>query len=268
MVEIFNDIRRLYKFQQPCPELAGLIEFYSETSAEHAKHCISGQPFTVKLFPSYTPTIWINLGAPYHLQNGGKLHFIDSDKDVLLLRDCIVERQNLPSDNIFTVKFNPGALELIMGIEQNRLVHDVFDASAVIPSSIIQQMKKKDSFEQRYQLLESFLLDKLVRSKKEAKLIMPVSDAVQSFIDSGMRLQTEELAQRLFLSGKTFNRYFHSVTGTNPKSFLASIRARAALTAYQRNKKAFSVYDFGYFDPGHFYKDAFRFTGMRLSSFR
>lgn len=268
MVEIFNDIRRLYKFHQPCPELAGLIEFYSETSAEHARHCINNSPFTVKLFPSYTPTIWINLGAPYYLQNGNTLHFVDSDKDILLLRDCIVERQNLPSDNIFTIKFTPGALEILLGVEQRKIIHDIFDATTVIPAQIIRQMKNKDSFEQRYQLLENFLLDKFIRSKTETRLIAPVTSAIEAFIDSGMKLQTEELAQRLYLSGKTFNRYFHSVTGTNPKSFLASVRARAALTAYQLNRKDFSVYDFGYFDPAHFYKDAVRFTGLKLSSFR
>jgi len=196
------------------------------------------------------------------------MHFIDSGKDVLLLRDRIVERQNLPTDNIFTIKFTPGALEIILGIEQRKIIHNIFDATEVIPGRIIRQMKNKDSFEQRYQLLETFLLDKFIRSKYETRLIAPVISSIEAFINSGMKLHTEELAQRLFLSGKTFNRYFHSVTGTNPKNFLASIRARAALTAYQHNRKDFSVYDFGYFDPGHFYKDATRFTGMKLSSFR
>ncbi|MCG2612948.1 helix-turn-helix domain-containing protein [Terrimonas sp. NA20] len=266
MIEIFHDIRRLYKFRQPCPELESLVEFYSETSDEHSRHCIGDQPFTVKLFPSYTPTIWINLGAPYHLRNGSDLHFISADQDILLLRDRIVERQNLPSDNIFTVKFNPGALEIIMGVEQRKLVNDVFDANGIIPAELLTRMKKQDSFEQRYQLLESFLLDRFVRNKTETSLLSPVTQAVTSFINSGMKLQTEELAQQLFVSSRTFNRYFHAVTGTNPKSFLASIRARTALTAYKQNRTSFSVYDFGYFDPGHFYKDAFRFTGMKLSA--
>jgi AraC-like DNA-binding protein len=266
VIEIFHDIRRLYKFQQPCRELVGLVDFYSETSDEHSRHCIGNQAFTVKLFPSYTPTIWINLGAPYHLQNGNDLHFIPADKDILLLRDRIVERQNLPSDNIFTVKFNPGALELIMGISQHKLANDVFDASEIIPASIIKRMKKLGSFEQRYPLLESFLLDQLIRDKRNAGLLTPVTQAVNSFVNSGMQLQTEVLAQQLFVSSKTFNRYFHSVTGTNPKTFLASIRTRTALTAYRHNRESFSVYDFGYFDPGHFYKDVLRFTGMKLSA--
>jgi AraC-like DNA-binding protein len=265
MVEIFNDIRRLYKFRRPCPELSELIEFYSETSAEHAVYGVNDQAFTVKLFPSYTPTIWINLGAPYYLRNGNDLHFIDSNKDILLLRDRTVERLNLPSDNIFTVKFNPGALDIIMGIEQNRLEQKIFEASEIIPDSIIKRMKKMDSFEQRYTLLEGFLLDKLVYNKKRTAIVAPVTQAIEYFIRSGMRLQTEELAQHLFVSGKTFNRYFHSVTGTNPKTFLGSIRIRAALTAYKNHKETFSVYDFGYFDPAHFYKDVVRFTGRKLS---
>jgi AraC-like DNA-binding protein len=268
VIEIFNDIRRLYRFRQPCPELTGLVEFYSETSDEHARHCIGDQPFTVKLFPSYTPTIWLNLGAPYHLQNGSDQHFIRADKDILLLRDRIVERQNLPSDNIFTVKFTPGALEIIMGVAQSKLVNDIFDASEIIPAALIKHMKKQDTFEQRCLLLETFLLDRFIRHTHDFRLIAPVTQAICNFINSGMRLQTEELAQQLFVSSKTFNRYFHSVTGVNPKSFLASIRTRTALTAYRQHRDSFSVYDFGYFDPGHFYKDAFRFTGMKLAALR
>lgn len=268
MIEIFNDIRRLYRFRQPCPELTSLVEFYSETSDEHARHCIGDQPFTVKLFPSYTPTIWINLGAPYYLQNGNDQHFISADKDILLLRDRIVERKNLPSDNIFTVKFTPGALDIIMGVTQNKLADEIFDANEIIPAALITRMKKQDQFEQRYGLLENFLLERFIRNRKKTPQLTPLTKAVNSFVDSGMRLQTEELAQQLFVSSKTFNRYFHSVTGVNPKRFLASIRARTALTAYRRDRNTFSVYDFGYFDPGHFYKDVSRFTGMKLSALR
>lgn len=268
MIEIFNDIRRLYTFRQPSPELASLVEFYSETSDEHARHCIGDQPFTVKLFPSYTPTIWINLGAPYYLQNGNDRHFISADKDILLLRDRIVERKNLPSDNIFTVKFTPGALEIILGVTQNKLADQIFDASDIIPAMLITQMKKQDLFEQRYQLLENYLLERFILNRQKAPHLVPLTKAVNSFIESGMCLQTEQLARQLCVSSKTFNRYFHAVTGVNPKRFFAGIRTRTALTAYRQDRNSFSVYDFGYFDPGHFYKDVSRFTGMKLSALR
>ena len=111
MTEIFDDIRKLYTFKTPCNELRNYIEFFSETSIDATNQHIHTEKFTVKLFPSYTPTIWINLGSPYYLKNGNQQFFIDVNTDILLLRDDIVERTNFRTDNIFTVKFHPGDLK-------------------------------------------------------------------------------------------------------------------------------------------------------------
>src|SRR5688572_18007197 len=99
MTEIFDNIRKLYLFKSPCLELTSYIEFFSETSLTATGHYIDTEEFTVKLFPSYTPTIWINLGTPYFLKNGSNWKAIDESTDVLVLRNEIIERKNLPTDN-------------------------------------------------------------------------------------------------------------------------------------------------------------------------
>src|SRR5688572_28789530 len=101
MIEIFDNIRKLYRFKTPCKELLDHIEFFSESSLDAMDRYIGADRFTVKLFPSYTPTIWLNLGAPYQLVNGSTNHVINERTDILLLRNGIVERRNLPTDNIF-----------------------------------------------------------------------------------------------------------------------------------------------------------------------
>ena len=57
MVEIFDNIRKIYTFSEACPELADHIEFFSESSFEATKKYIDGEHFSVKMFPSWTPTI-------------------------------------------------------------------------------------------------------------------------------------------------------------------------------------------------------------------
>src|SRR6202000_3257107 len=98
MVEIFHNIRKIYTFQQPCGELAEHIEFFSESSLEATREHISDEYFSVKMFASYTPTFYINLGSPDEMTVGEKRHFITADEDILILRNSIVERFNTPAD--------------------------------------------------------------------------------------------------------------------------------------------------------------------------
>lgn len=65
MIEIFDNIRKLYRFSVPTETRSSFIEFFSETDLLSAGSFIRDKKFTVKLFPSFTPTIWMNLGSPY-----------------------------------------------------------------------------------------------------------------------------------------------------------------------------------------------------------
>src|SRR5689334_22642317 len=132
MVEIFNDIRKLYNFSAPCTEVADFIEFFSESSVSATNRYAANEQFTVKLFPSWAPTFWINLGAPYFLETGKRNCLIKQSDDVLVLRDAIVTRHNQPSDYIFTVKFFPGGLERILGISQTKFIDKIIPLKDII----------------------------------------------------------------------------------------------------------------------------------------
>ncbi|AXY72595.1 AraC family transcriptional regulator [Paraflavitalea soli] len=266
MVEIFDNIRKLYQFSAPCPALAAYIEFYSETSPEAMRHHVGEAPFTVKMFPSFTPTIWLNLGTPYQLRNGQQLHLVDEHTDILLLRSDIVERRNLPTDNIFTVKFNPGGFEAVFGIAQTRIGHDVVNVNEIIPATILRKLKRLNNFDSRLSFLEQFLLDKLAATKAQVHYLQSVQQVIQTFCASGMQLNNQELANRQHLTEKTMYRYFMQAIGTNPKNFFATLRARTALTDYISHKDGFDHLMYGYYDLSHFYKDVVKFTGRRLST--
>ena len=266
MVEIYDNIRKLYQFKPPCTELAPYIEFFSETSLEAMQHYIGEAAFTVQLFPSYTPTIWLNLGTPYELKNGNQLHLVDATTDVLLLRSEIVERRNLPTDNIFTIKFHPGGFEAVFGISQTKIGSDVINVNEVIPDSLLRKLKRLDGFDDRMRVLENFFLDKLAGHDEQTHYLQCVQAIIDAFCASGMQLNNQELASRQHLTDKTFYRYFTQVIGASPKNFFATMRARTALTAYITNKATFEYTAYGYYDPSHFYKDVARFTGRKLTA--
>lgn len=268
MVEIFDNIRKLYRFADPCEDLAAYIEFFSETSLDATQYYIGNEKFTVKLFPSYTPTIWINLGSPYNLKNGSKWHCIDQHMDILLLRNEIVERRNLPTDNIFTVKFYPGGFEAVFGIEQQKIGGNIINLNAFIPSRIIRKLKHTDCFETRMNSLQDYFLSLLNRKFANNYLYKRVTETVDAYNLSGMASNNTQLAGEMAMTDKTLYRYFKNLVGAPPKEYFSILRVRRALTFYVADKESFSPFDYGYYDMSHFYKDVVKFTGQKLSSYR
>jgi len=266
MKEIFDDIRKLYIFREACPDLRGYIEFFSETSLEATRQFIHTDRFSIKLFPSYTPTIWLNLGSPYQLLNKNRSFEVGKSRDILVLRSTILERINLATDNIFTIKFKPLGFESIFGFSQARIGCAILPAKEVLGTDIIRKIKNLETLSEKVALIESFLLAKLHHNRKNGFYLTYVKQSIESFSASGMDLKLSGLANQLCISEKTLYRSFSKAMGTNPKKFLVLTRCRAALTAYKKSSSGFSALDFGYYDFAHFSKDVKSFTGSNLTS--
>lgn len=265
MVEIFDNIRKIYTFSEACPELADHIEFFSESSVEATREHIGNANFSVKMFPSWTPTFYINLGAPYLISVGQQQHQIGTRQDILILRNSIVERYNSPSDNIFTVKFYPGGLEAVLGVSQLKCVDGLIDLRTIITEKLLTQIKQPITFMERCALMQQCLLDSFKGRQKKDYYLHFIHDCIGNYNVSDMQLNTGELAEKMFISSKTINRYFHRVVGVSPKNYFSIIRARTALTNYVNHRQDFTPYDFGYYDMSHFYKEVMRFTGKKLA---
>jgi AraC-like DNA-binding protein len=264
MTEIFDNIRKIYQFSLPCEELASYIEFFSESSPGATQAFAGNACFTVKMFPSLTPTFWINLGTPYYLTLGSKRFLVPAGKDILLTRDTIAERYNQPADHLFTVKFYPGALESVLGIDQSRMAGKLVHLQDVLPADVIMRIKKVNGFEARKKLFENYFLDQMHIKRSRTLYIELVSKTIALYEEGGMKYNVDELSERMFTTSKTINRYFNKVVGITPKKYLSIVRSRTALTAFVSDKKKFEPTVFGYHDMSHFYKEAIKFTGNRM----
>ena len=267
MTEIFDDIRKLYKFRVPRMELQPYIEFFSESSAEATAKYITTDSFTVRLFQSFTPTFWINLGDAYQIDNGMETRNIGRTADVLILRSTTVDRKVFSTDKIFTLKFNPLGFETIFGVSQAKIGHRVVDPVEVLGASMIRMLKEPSSLDDKVAFIERLLLEKLHKNTKDTRHLTCLMRTIDLFVDSKMEIRISKLASQINVSEKTFCRYFHQIMGTSPKEFFSMTRCRIALTQYKRDPKQFSPYDHGYYDFGHFSKDVKRFTGSNLTSF-
>ncbi len=265
MVEIFDNIRKIYTFTEACPELADHIEFFSESSVESTQKYIGNSNFSVKMFPSWTPTFYINLGAPYLITVGHQQHYINAEQDILILRDSIVERFNTPSDKIFTIKFYPGGLEAVLGISPLKCVHRMVDLGTILPATLLSQIKEPITFTERCKLMQNYLLNSFKERVQKDYYLRFVRDCIDHHGRSELQLNTSEIAEKMFVTSKTINRYFNRVVGISPKNYFSVVRARTALTHYVNRKADFDPYEFGYYDMSHFYKEVVRFTGKKLA---
>ncbi|MXV16507.1 AraC family transcriptional regulator [Hufsiella ginkgonis] len=266
MVEIFQNIRYIYDFITPCEALRPFVEFYSQSSPERTS-ALFDCDFSVKMFASWTPTFYFNLGGVYQMQVGHQRYRVPAGHDVLILRDGIVERQNLPSDNIFTVKFHPGGLEAVLGISQVPFIDRIVPLNQVLPPALISCIKQPVTFENRAVLMEEFLLSSL-RIREPDHYRSLVERAIGEYANGDMQLNTSAVAERLFVTSKTINRYFHRVVGLSPKRYFSILRARASLNAWLGNSAEFQPYDYGYYDHSHFYRDVSNFTGQPFRAMR
>jgi AraC-like DNA-binding protein len=265
MVEIFQNIRKIYNFSNPCEELSAFVEFFSVSSLIEPTHDLNGNYSAVKMFPSWTPTFYINLGTSYYIDLKRTRYLIKENQDILILRNDDVIRHKLPTDNIFTVKFYPGGLEAVLGINQAALVDQVIDLNDILPIQLLAKIKQPLSFEERVELMQSFLLASYTKSDKKDHYLNIVNSSIGEYHASGMKLNTTDVAERLFITSKTINRYFNRVVGISPKSYFSILRARTALTEFVNHKDKFVLMDYGYYDLSHFHKDMVKFTGQKLT---
>lgn len=264
MTEIFQNIREIYDFTPPCAELAPFIEFFSESSSEKCDSYFEKGHASVTMFPSWTPTFYINLTGPYLIDLGNIRYTIGAQEDILILRNGTVTRHNQSSDRIFTVKFYPGGLEAVLGFSQTAVKDRVIRLNRILPGTLLNRLKQPITFEERVKLMQSFFLNVRLHKGKKDHYFRIVQNAIGEYTGTGMRLNTSQVAERLFITSKTINRYFNRVVGLSPKSYFSILRARTALTAMISDRNSFAPWDHGYYDPAHFYKDIHKFTGQKL----
>jgi hypothetical protein len=216
MVEIFHNIRKVHRFIKPCDELAEHIEFFSESTPPVPGNSFSDKIIpqfkSVKMFPSYTPTFWFNLGTPYYLTVANKQYLIKESDDVLVLRDTSVEKFKQPTDHIFTVKFLPGGLEAVLGISQVSLIGQVINLNTILPTAFIQRLKQAVCLAERVEMMQDFLLTRF-KNKNKDHYLQFVHDCIENYDSADMQLNTSEMAEKMFVTSKTINRYFNKVVG-------------------------------------------------------
>ncbi len=121
--------------------------------------------------------------------------------------------------------------------------------------------------DERIQLLESFLLSKLI----EPTTIDAITrSCVEAIFQSQGQIGVVELAGKMNINRRKMERKFTTVIGMSPKQLARVARLQSALKMLEEKKftsLTSLAYENGYYDQAHFIKEFRDFTGVSPKSF-
>ncbi len=135
-------------------------------------------------------------------------------------------------------------------------------------SMIVQKLKALDSIDERFKLIEQFLLERLNEYRKNDN---PLDDAVRLIRNSKGQLTIEEVCDTTNISKKQLERKFLASLGTTPKVFARITRFLNIcqhMESYREQTLTQLALDCGYYDQAHFVKDFKEFSGLTPTEFQ
>jgi AraC-like DNA-binding protein len=132
------------------------------------------------------------------------------------------------------------------------------------------QLQETTGWQQRIELVETFLLHRLSRSEKRLDKVEVVSDIMNELQREDFFDNIENVASRYGITARYLQKLFLRHTGLTPKLYSKINRFQNSLRLLN-NKKDLSLtsiaYDCGYFDQSHFIREFKSFTGTTPSSY-
>jgi AraC-like DNA-binding protein len=267
LTEFFNGdhFRKKYKYFIPTGDAASFIECFWETDfgpGEGKNEFI----FSDCILPSVGTTILLNLGTPYLLEIGREQLTID--RDVWYSRLATVRSTHFSGNRIFAIRMQSNIF-IGQSIYNYLGTGKVFNVENVLDKLIIQRIKETGSFEKRCEIVLEYLLARISRKQITAHAATSIQEAIFSFNSLLKdRLSVSDVSKEVNCTTKTLGRYFEKYVGAGPKKCFRILRFRKAIEHYAVNASTFSIYDYGYFDYSHFYREVKDFTGCNLGGLK
>ncbi len=176
-----------------------------------------------------------------------------------------IELESTGTIGIFSVRFHPAGLQPFIDFDVSALTGKTMTVTEIWGESgniFEKQMYAAQNTAERIAATESFLLDRLDRSRKNDPGIGLCVDAI---VATSGRATIEELSEKFHVGKRHLERKFLSTVGLSQKLFSRIIRFNSALQLIEN--KDFSTFthvahEGGFYDQAHFIRDFKDFTGL------
>jgi AraC-like DNA-binding protein len=241
-----------YHRVKPQDSLAHLIDFFWETNFDALWQQYPGG-FSDALFPNIGYTYLINLGTPFTMQVDTTL--FDMKTDGFLPRHKAIECYHQAGNILFGIKFKISPVIFKTRVNFAEYREFIYPLSYLMDSSIIDQVKKARSFEERVNILSSYF-NSIVESYSGSWEPIRIVSEILKHCDTQNDFKTsvEDFATQYKISSRTLHRYFETTTSLSSKKALQIMRIRKAVEHLTNSPENFNYALYGYYDHSHFYK--------------
>ncbi|SFE42059.1 Helix-turn-helix domain-containing protein [Chitinophaga sp. CF118] len=151
----------------------------------------------------------------------------------------------------------------------NNQVSDLSDIIGKPVKVLHSQLLETTKLSKRIELIESFLLKRLVRSEKRSFKIDKVASILTSIKTDSAENNISNIASTYGITSRYLQKIIYQHTGLSPKSFNKINRFQLSLRLIAKNEQPFTsiAYECGYFDQSHFIRDFKSFTGVTPSAY-
>ncbi len=253
-IEFFHidHFEKNYHRVKPAESLAHLIDFFWETDFDELwqQH---PNGFSDALFPNIGYTYLINLGTPFTMQVDNTL--FDMKTDGFLPRHKAIECYHQPGNVLFGIKFKISPVIFKTRINFAEYREFIYPLSYLMDHSIIEKVKKADSFNERVSILSNYFNSIIEAYSGSWEPIRIVSEILEHcYTQNDFATPVEHFAAKYNISSRTLHRYFETTTSLSSKKALQVMRIRKAVQHLTNSPENFSFTVYGYYDHSHFYK--------------
>lgn len=253
-VEFFHTdhFNQNYRRQKADESISYFIDFFWETDFDGLWDQYP-KGFSDALFPNTGYTYLLNLGTPFVMQIGDRK--FDMKTDGFLPRYRAIECYHQPGNKLFGIKFKISPVIFEKKINLSEYREYIFPLSYLMDVTILSQVKKTGSFEERVNLLTQYF-EKIIRQYSGSIRPIQIVSEILAHCENNCNFITpvEDFAKQYAISSRTLQRYFETATSTSTKTAIQIIRIRKATEHLVTNPDSFKSADYGYYDHSHFYK--------------
>jgi AraC-like DNA-binding protein len=174
---------------------------------------------------------------------------------------------------VLGIRFYPATAALLLETNIDQFNNGVFELSIVVGntvSTLHAQLQSAPSITQQLELVESYLIKKLLARPKTLDKINLVQQVMHELKQKDFFDNINTVADRYGISSRYLQKVFLQHTGLTPKLYSRINRFQNSLVLLDKKDLTLTniAYECGYFDQSHFIREFKTFTGFVPSGFK
>lgn len=199
------------------------------------------------------------------------------DRSMTVPRVEVLGHWNIPTtatikkgNTCLITRFQPHAGSLFFPNQLAEFTNESIDLFDILSKETIEfysRLMDQPSLEQKVKVLEAFLIDRLVRARRDQDKIRLVEGLCNSIGRNNDLFDLGRLSAEFGFSERYIQKLFLNYVGITPKSFFSVQRFNKSLGLVRSANMSLTniAYECGYYDQAHFIKEFKSYTGISPS---